>query len=194
LRFVGILTIVMAPIALIPAVPYVLPYSLSCVAMAAAILLSYLHFRRATERRVAPLVRRSVWASLSPLGVAATLVCVIGAGLFAAYPQFRVGVVIVTAAGIVLLAVAWRVAVAPAILFGDDPQLEYLVDEHIRFSRATNLLALACAPATVLVGLASATLPQSAHFFGVVVLTVAAAFLVVIAVSLNPIRKRIRLA
>lgn len=194
LRFVGILTIAMAPIALIPAVPFVLPYSISCVAVAAAILLSYLHFRRATERRVAPLVRRSVWASLPPLAVAATVVCLAGAASFGAYPQFRMGVLVVTLAALVLFAVAWRVATAPAMLFGDDSQLEYLVDEHVRFSRATNLLALVCAPPTVLVALAWATLPPTAHFFDVVMFTVAAAFVVVIAVSLNPMRKRIRLA
>lgn len=193
-RLVGVLTVVMAPIALIPAVPFVLPYAISCVAMAIGVLLSYLHFRRATERRVAPLVRRTVWASLPPLGVAATGVCLAGAALFAAYPQFRAGVVIVIIAGIVLLAVAWRMAVAPAVLFGDDSQLEYLVDEHIRFSRAANALALACAPPTVLVGLAWATLPASAHFFNFVMLIVAAAFVVVMSVSLNPIRTRIRLA
>ena len=193
-RSVGVLTIIMAPIALIPAIPFVLPYSLSCVAMAVAVLFSYLHFRRATERRVAPLVRRTVWASLSPLAVAATCVCLVGAALFAAYPQFRAGVLVVIAAAIVLFAVAWRVATAPAILFGDDSQLEYLVDEHLRFSRAMNMLALVCAPATVLVALAWATLPPTAHFFDVVMYTVAAAFIVVIALSLNPIRKRIRLA
>jgi hypothetical protein len=193
-RLVGVLTIVMAPIALIPAIPFVLPYSISCVAMALSILFSYLRFRRATERRVAPLVRRTVWASLPPLAVAATLVCLAGAALFAAYPQFRAGVLVVIVAAAVLFAVAWRVATAPAILFGDDSQLEYLVDEHLRVSRATNLLALVCAPPTVLVALAWATLPPSAHFFDVVMFTVAAAFVVVIALSLNPIRKRIRIA
>src|SRR5215469_1923855 len=60
LRIVGIFTIVMGLVALIPGVPFVLPYSLSCVALAAAVLASYLQFRRATERRVAPLVRRNV--------------------------------------------------------------------------------------------------------------------------------------
>lgn len=193
-RFVGILTILMAPISLIPSIPFVLPYSLSCVAMAASILVSYLHFRRATERRVAPLVRRNVWASLPPLAVAATMVCLAGAASFGIYPQFRTGVLVAVLAAIVLFAVAWRVATAPAILFGDDSQLEYLVDEHVRFSRATNLLALVCAPPTVLVALAWATLPPTARFFNVVMFTVAAAFVVVIAVSLNPIRKRIQLA
>jgi len=194
LRFVGILTILMAPIALVPAIPFVLPYSLSCVAMAIALLFSYLQFRRATERRVAPLVRRTVWASLPPLAVVATVVCLTGATLFAAYPQFRAGVLVVIVAAAILFAVAWRVATAPAILFGDDSQLEYLVDEHLRVSRATNLLSLVCAPPTVLVALAWATLPPSAHFFNVVMFTVAAAFVVVIALSLNPIRKRIRIA
>lgn len=194
LRIVGVFTILMALIALIPGVPFVLPYSLSCMALAAAVLFSYLQFRRATERRVAPLVRRSVWASLPPLAVAATLVCLIGTGLFAAYPQFRAGVLIVIVAGLVLLGVAWRVAVAPAVLFGDDSQLEYLVDEHIRYSRAMNLLALACAPPTVLVALAWATLPANAYFANAVAAMVVAAFLVVIATSFSPIRKRIRLA
>lgn len=193
-RIVGVFTIVMGTIALIPGVPFVLPYSLSCVAMAAAVLSSYLQFRRATERRVAPLVRRSLWTSLPPLAVAGTLVCLVGAGLFAAYPQFRAGVLIVVAADAVLLFVAWRVAVAPAILFGNDSQLEYLVDEHLRFSRAMNLLALACAPPTVLVALAWATLPASAYFANAVTAMVVAAFFVVIATSFSPIRKRIRLA
>src|SRR5579862_8861238 len=78
LRIVGFFTIVMGLVALVPGVPFVLPYSLSCVALAAAVLSSYLQFRRATQRRVAPLVRRSVWTSLPPLAVAATLVCLVG--------------------------------------------------------------------------------------------------------------------
>jgi hypothetical protein len=46
----------------------------------------------------------------------------------------------------------------------------------------------------VLVALAWATLPWTAHFFNAVMFTVIAAFAVVMAVSLNPIRKRLRLA
>jgi hypothetical protein len=193
-RYVGGLTILLAPLALLPAVPYVLPYALSCVAMAVAVLFAYLRFRRATERRVAPLVRRSPWASLSPIAIAATAVCMVGAAVFAAYPEFRLGVIIVIVSALVLLVIAWRVAVAPAILFGDDSQLEYLVDEHVRFCRATNLVALACAPPTVLVALAVATLPSTAHFSGVVTIAVSVAFVTVMVVSLNPMRKHIRLA
>jgi len=193
-RFAGLFTIGMAALALFPAVPYVLPYALSCLASAAAILVAYLRFQRAAERRVAPLVRRTPWQSLPPLAIAAAAVCLIGAATFAVYPQFRLGAVIVIVAAVALLAVAYRVAVAPAILFGDDSQLEYLVDEHLRFSRATNLVACACAPPTVLVALAWASLPSSAHFSSGVTLAVAAAFLVVMILSFTPIRKRIRLA
>jgi hypothetical protein len=194
MRYVGIFTIAMAGLVLVPSVPYVLPYALSCLAAAAAILAAYLHFRRATERRVAPLVRRNPWASLPPAAIVATAICLLGAATFAVYPQFRVSAVIVIVAAIALLGVAWRVAMAPALLFGDDSQLEYLVDEHLRFARAMNMIALACAPPTVLVGLAVATLPPSAHFFGWVTLAVSAAFVVVMVVSLTPIRKRISLA
>jgi hypothetical protein len=193
-RHVGRFTIVMAALALVPAVPYILPYALSCLAIASSVLLSYLQFRRASERRVAPLVRRSPWRSLPPLAIVSTAICMAGTGVFAAYPQFRLGAAIVLVSTIALLAIAWRVAVAPAILIGNDSQLEYLVDEHVRFCRATNLVALACAPPTVFVGLAAATLPASAHFAGTVTAVVDAAFLVTMVVSLNPIRKRIRLA
>src|SRR5579862_9016170 len=182
-RIVGAFTIVMAPLGLISAVPYVLPYALSCLAMAAAILLSYLNFKRATERRIAPLVRRTAWASLPPLAIVATAVCVLGAGAFAAFPQYRAGAVVVIVSAIVLTAIAWRVAVAPALLLGDDPQLEYIVDEHLRFCRATSLISLACAPPTVLVALAAAALPPTEHYYSIVTLAVSAAFLVAMVLS-----------
>lgn len=193
-RYVGGFTILMAALALLPSVPFVLPYSLSCLAMALSTLLSYLQFRRATERRVAALARRNVWASLPPPAMTATAICIVGACLFAFYPQFRAGVAIVVLAAIVLVGVAWRVAVAPALLFGDDSQIEYLVDEHLRLSRATSMLSLACAPLTVLVLLAWATLPWSAHFFSAVTIIVLLAFISAVAFSFNPMRKRISLA
>lgn len=193
-RYVGGFTIAMALLTLVPALPFVLPYALVCLGIAWATLMSYLRFRRATERRVAPLVPRNPWTSLSPIAIAGTAICLTGAALFAAYPQYRAGVIVVIVSAVALLVIAWRVAVAPAILFGNDSQLEYVVDEHLRFARATNLLALACAPPTVLVFLAVAALPRTAHFFGVVTLVVAIAFLTVTLMSLNPIRKRITIA
>jgi hypothetical protein len=193
-RYAGAFTIAIAPLAFLPAVPLVLPYSLFCVAMAGATLLTYLHFRRATERRVAALLPRNPWASLSPVGIVATAVCLLGASLFAVYPQYRLGVIVVIASSIVLLFVAWRVAVAPALLFGNDSQVEYAVDEHLRFARATNLLALACAPPLVLVVIAAGTLPPTAHAYNVVALVVWVAWFTVVVVNFSSTRKRIKLA
>lgn len=196
-RYAGVFTIVIAPLAVLPTVPAVLPYSLFCVALAGATLLSYLHFRRATERRVAALLPRNPWASLSPVGIVATAICLLGASLFAVYPQYRLGVIVVIASSVVLLFVAWRVAVAPALLLGNDSQVEYVVDEHLRHARATNLLTLACAPALFLVEIAVATLPPPAHVYHVynaVSLVVWAAFLTVLAVNFSSTRKRIKLA
>jgi hypothetical protein len=181
----------MAAVALIPAVPIVLPYAASCLALAAATLLAYLKFRRLSARRIAPLVRRTAWTSLPPLVIVSWAICLAGAGAFAVFPQYRVAAIAAVVSGIALCAIAWRVAIAPAILFGDDAQLEYLVDEHVRFCRATGLVALASAPPTVLVMLAGAALRSGPPVFAAVTWLVTIAFLVVIAVSLNPLRKRI---
>lgn len=194
MRYAGAFTIAMAGLVLVPAAPFVLPYALSCLAMAAAVMVSYLRFRRVTERRVAPLVRRSPWRSLPPVAILATAVCLLGTASFAVYPEFRASVIIVIVSAIALLGVAWRVATAPAILFGDDSQLEYLVDEHLRFCRAMSFVVLACAPPTVLVCLGWAMLPWSATVFNVVALAVAVAFVTVLILSFNRRRKRISLA
>ena len=132
-RYAGFFTIAMAAVALVPSVPYVLPYAASCSATAVAILCIYLHFRRATTRRVAPFVHRTPWTSLSPLALVTVAVCILGAAAFATLPQYRVGGIIVVVTAIALCAIAWRVAIAPAILFGDDPQLEYLVQRARAF-------------------------------------------------------------
>jgi hypothetical protein len=190
IRCAGGFAIAMAGLALVPSVPFVLPYALSTLALAFAILITYLRFRRVTELRVAPLVRRTPWKSLPPIALIATLVCLLGAGAFGAYAEFRISALIVILCALALLAVAWRVAMAPAILFGDDSQLEYLVDEHIRFCRAMNLVSLACAPPTVLVALGWAALPWNAPFFNFVTVAVALAFVTVLIMSLNPMRKR----
>jgi hypothetical protein len=194
MRYAGAFTIAMGGLVLVQSIPLVLPYGLSCLGIAMAVIASYLHFRRATERRVAPLVRRTIWTSLPPLAIVATAICLLGTAAFAVYPEFRVGVAIVIVAALALLAVAWRVAMAPALLFGDDSQLEYLVDEHLRFCRAMSLVTLACAPPTVLVGLGWAMLPWDAPVFNIVTLIVAVAFVTVLIMSLGPRRKRISIA
>lgn len=193
-RAAGVFTVAMGVLALFPSVPYILPYTASCVALALAVLLAYLHFRRASERRVAPLIARNPWASFPPLVMACAAVCLASTASFAVYPQYRIGAIAAVICGIGLCAIAWHVAVAPAMLFGDDAQLEYAVDEHVRFCRATGLVSLACAPQIVLVMFATAELSVLPAFFNAASWAALAAFLVVMVVSINPMRKRLSIA
>ena len=168
----------MAGVSLLPGVPYVMPYAASCLATAVATLLAYLKFRRATELRVAPLVRRTPFTAVPPVMIGSAAVCLIGTAAFAGIPEFRAGVVIVVISTAALLAIAWRIAVAPAVLLGTDPQVEYAVDDRVRFCRSTSLIALACAPAMVFTVLAWSQLPSTGGVFGLVTLLVIAAYVV----------------
>lgn len=50
----------------------------------------------------------------------------------------------------VLLWIAWRVSVAPALLLGDDPQLEHDVDDEVRRRRVSGLVVFAALPGFML--------------------------------------------
>ena len=192
-RLLGVAAMLLAGLEAFRAIPYVLPYALFCLATAAIMLLAYLQFRRAAERRVAPLVRRSPFTVLPPLVIAA-MACSFAASLaLAAFPPHRFGALIVAASTLMLAFMAWRVAVAPAILIGSDPQWEYAVDERVRIGRARSIANLACAQGFVLIVLAQPTLPQAYALFGTVAVVVAsAAFVVSLAASLIPLRRQIR--
>jgi len=68
--------------------------------------------------------------------------------------------------------VAWRIAGSQAVLFGDDPQVEYAVDERLRIKRVTAAVALGCAPAVVLVGLSQAWITPGYELLGTTALIV----------------------
>jgi hypothetical protein len=177
------------------AIPLVVPYALFCLAGAAVMLLAYLQFARATEQRVAPLVRRSPFSALPPVVIAAIACCfLISLGL-AAYPPARLGAIAVALSTIALGFIAWRVAVAPALLIGEDPQWEYALDERVRIGRARSIANLACAPAFVLIALTQPVLPpQYASLGSVFFYLAAAAFVVSLAAAIIPRRQRIRTA
>jgi hypothetical protein len=193
-RYLGLFTIALAVVALVPGVPYVAPYTAYCLAMAGVTLMAYLNFRRATALRVAPLARRTPLQSLPPVAIVSVGVCLLGTTAFAGLPQFRVAAAIVLLSTVVLLAIAWRIAVAPAVLLGTDPQVEYAVDERVRFCRATSLVALACTPPAVFAAFAWAQLSSTGGLFGLVALLVVAGFIATTVVSLNPLREGIALA
>ena len=63
-RLFTVLCVAAAGMEFVPGVPYVLPYAIICIGLALITYLGYIQFRRAAERRVAPLERRSVLAAL----------------------------------------------------------------------------------------------------------------------------------
>jgi len=193
-RYAGLFTIAMGLFGLWPAIPYVMPYAASCLGMAYATWMAYRQFRRATELRFAPLVRRTPLEALPPVAIVSAALCLIGTAAFASIPQFRIAAALVVVSMIVLVAIAWRIAVAPAVLFGADPQVEYAVDKRVRFCRATGLVALACAPPTVFALLAWAQLPSPSGLLWLMMLLVIAGFIATRVVSLNPLREGIALA
>jgi hypothetical protein len=194
-RLLAAVAILLAALEAIRAIPFIVPYALFCLAAATVTLLAYLQFRRAVERRVAPLVRRSPFTALPPLLIVAVACSFLASVALAAYPPERIGALVVAASTLLLGIVAWRIATAPALLIGLDPQLEYAVDERVLVGRARNIANLACAPAFVAIALVSPTLPaQYATLGSVAMAVVAAAFVISLAASLLPLRRPIATA
>lgn len=194
-RLLGVTAIVLAALEAVRAIPFIAPYALFCLGTATVMLLAYLQFRRAVERRVAPLVRRSPFTALPPLLIVAVACSFIASVALAAYPPARIGGLVVAASTLLLGIVAWRIATAPALLIGLDPQLEYAVDERVRVGRARSIANLAIAPAFVTIALVSPTLPaQYANLGSLAMAVVATAFFISLAASLWPLRRPIMAA
>jgi hypothetical protein len=194
-RYLAVACFALAVAELIPAVPFVLPYALCCLAFAFTTFLSYLQIRRATERRVAPLVRRSPLSALPLIAMAAMLCCFAVVLPFIIYSPERLSATVVAASTLVLGLIAWRIAIAPALLFGKDATFEYAVDQRLRNARATTIASLACAPAVVFVAFAGSRLsPDLAAFGNVAWPIVLVSFLVSMVVSMLPVIRRISFA
>jgi hypothetical protein len=192
-RYLGVAAIACAALEAVWVIPFIVPYALFCLAGAGVMLLAYLQYRRAAEQRVAPLVRRSPFVALPPLVIGAIGCSFLASLALAAYPPERIGALAVAVATIALGLIAWRVAVAPALLVGADPQWEYAVDERVRIGRARSIANLACAPTFVLVALTQPTLPpQYASLGSIAFYVAAAAFVVSLAAAIIPLRQRIR--
>lgn len=194
-RYLAVACFVLAAAELVPAVPFVLPYAFSCLAFALTTFLSYMQIRRATKRRVAPLVRRSPLSGLPLIAMAAMLCCFAVVVPFIIYSSERLSAIVVAASTLILGLIAWRIAIAPALLFGKDATFEYAVDQRLRNARATTIASLACAPAVVFVAFAGPRLaPDLAAFGNLAWPIVLIAFLVSLVMSMLPVFRRISFA
>ncbi len=194
-RYLGVAAFVLAGLEAVSGLPFIVPYALFCLASAGVTLLAYLQFRRAVQQRVAPLVRRSPFDALPPWVIVSVGCCFAISLALVAYPPQRFGALLVAIATMVLGGVAWRIAIAPALLVGDDPQWEYAVDERVRVGRARAIANLACAPGAVLIWMVQPDLPQQYALLGSVAMFVAAAaFAISLVASIVPLRGRLRAA
>lgn len=194
-RYLAVACFVLAAAELVPAVPLVLPYAFCCLAFAFTTFLSYMQIRRATERRVAPLVRRSPLSALPVIAMAAMLCCLAVVLPFIIYSTEWLSAIVVSVSTLVLGLIAWRIAVAPAVLFGKDAAFEYAVDQRLRNARATTIASLACAPAVVFVAYAAPRLSPDLGFYGNLAWPIVLiAFLVSLVVSMLPVFRRISFA
>jgi len=154
-RIFTALCLIAAALELLRPVPFFLPYALICLAAAFITYLAYAQFRRAVDRRVAPLERRSVLDALPLWSILATLCALSAALLLAVLPELRAGALIVAAATLLLGITAWRIATTPSLLLGRDPQVEYALDRRLREARATGTAVLACGPIVIFAAFAA---------------------------------------
>lgn len=183
-----------AALEFLPGMPVAVPYALFCLALAFAMFFAYLQFRRATERRFAPLVRRSVLAALPLPVIVAMGCCFVGELTFATYPRERLGATVIALATAILATTAWRLAVAPALLLGADPQVEYVIDERLRKGRALSIALLACGVGMLVVSFGSSHIPDEYSYLYIAELLVSYAALVPGVSCLLVLRQRIALA
>jgi hypothetical protein len=143
-RTFAAIALALAGLEFAPSVPFIVPFAVMSVALAFGTFGLYVLFCRRWNPRAAALVRRSVFSALSVPMLAALTGSFVVTVAFAPIPAQRFGAIAVALCVLVLGVIAWRIAVAPTLLLGIDPEWEYVVDERLRVGRARGLVVLGC--------------------------------------------------
>jgi hypothetical protein len=147
----------LAALEFFPAVPFIVPFATMSVALAFGMLGVYLLFSRRWKPRVAPLVRRSVFTALpAPVlgAISGSFVITVGLALTSGCRSEGIAIALTV---LVMAIVAWRIAIAPTLLLGVDPEWEYAVDERLRTGRARVIVVLGCLIAGLFASVAAPT-------------------------------------
>jgi hypothetical protein len=137
-------------------------YGSLCLYVALCVVFGYAWAGHRSSRRVASLKRRSPGRTAPLPATLAAVVAVAGTGALAMYPDLRDGAIAVTAAMLVMLAGAWQVAIEPAVLSGNDPDVEDAVDKRLRSCRILTIFGLISGTSVATVAFAHMLLPRSA--------------------------------
>lgn len=130
-------------------------YALACVDSALILAASFSRVRNTGEKRAASLSPRTLTTAVPIFGY-------LGAAVNACLPlalagngPLRFAAILVFAASTTAIVAAWWTSSMAAVLVGDDVTLELYVDERIRRSRVSSMLALAYAIVPVFFALAT---------------------------------------
>lgn len=132
-----------------------LGYGLGCLGLAATLAYAFMRPRPANGRRAAVLVPRHAGQPIPPPWYAAAVVAALATVPFALVASQTAPALLVALSTLVTIALAVAVSGSPAALVGADLPVEQLVDERIRFVRASTLLSLAFVQPFIFCGFAA---------------------------------------
>ena len=119
-------------------------YALLCLTISGTFGVVVLRLRSALTKRAAQLAPRRLGAP--PWLFIAALISAISLLAFAQDRTLTVAAVLVIMSCIFTTAIAWRVASMPALLTGEDPDVEAFIDDRLRRTRTLMILIYAVVP------------------------------------------------
>ena len=154
----GGIWIALAPLVALRIVPPALGYAFGALGLAGCYAYAYLRVRAARRRRAAVMTPRRLGGSIPTYWYALAVLSTLSALPAVADPSLRLSAIVVMISTFATIGLALLSASAPAALFGDDLQVEQLVDDRIRVTRASKVLALAIVQPLVYCAWSSTTL------------------------------------
>lgn len=154
-RIVGALAVVISPLVYFQVIQPAMGYAITVVGLGCVLTYSLLHLRNRTARRAASLTPRVAGSSLPWWVYALSIPIALAPLTFLTNPnlEFVAAVVAIVAAAMIALSalVAEKMA---ALLTGDDPEIELIVEERARRTRTYGLLGLGTGASFVFMSLA----------------------------------------
>jgi hypothetical protein len=154
----GGIWLALAPLVALRILSPALAYAFGVFGLAGCYAYSYLRMRAARRRRAAIMTPRRLGAPVPAYWYALAVLSTLSATPALADPSLRASAIVLVISTFATIGLAVLTAGAPATLFGDDLQVEQLVDDRLRFSRATQVLMLAIVQPFVYCAWSSTTL------------------------------------
>lgn len=114
----------------------VIGYGVLCVLIVANLVIDLIREERVRRRRAALLQRSRGFDIVLILWIALAIASVLLLVPYGSDPAARLAALLVAFCVVVMAAIAWRIASAPPILFGDDVDAELALDRRVRARRA----------------------------------------------------------